>query len=178
MTTEVSEEANLMKKSVFSCWFGVVLLLSALALWASVSIRQAAAMGKGLDTPAPSNDPTVMEAVRQVGRDLGDALVAVDIDKVNQIYADDWAVVGTSGSLITKEKVLQNLKSGKYKLVSYKLGPMDVQVFGDVAVVHGGVSENSVTDGKDASSESVYMDLLKNRAGKWVIVRSAWADVE
>jgi uncharacterized protein (TIGR02246 family) len=135
-------------------------------------------MGKSMNAPAPSNDPVAVEAIRQLERDMGDAMVAVDIDKVNQIYADDWAVVGTSGSLITKEKVLQNLKSGEYKLVSYKLGTMDVQVFGDVAVVHGGVSENSITDGKDASSESVYMDLLKKRAGKWVIVRSAWADVE
>jgi uncharacterized protein (TIGR02246 family) len=167
----------MMEKSVFSKCFAL-LLFSALALLVSVGVRQAAAKGKGLDTPAPSNDPAAVEAIKQLGRDLGDAMVDGDIDKVNQIYADDWAVVGRSGTLVTKDRILQNMKAGKNKLVSYVLGPMDVQVFGDVAVVHGGVSEKRVTDGKEDSSESVYMDLLKKRAGKWVIVRSGWAEVE
>ena len=94
-----------MKKSVFSQWFAALLLFSALVWWAGLSIRGAAAMGKGLDPPVPSNDPAVIEAVKQVERDMGDAMVAVDIDKLNQIFADDWATIGiTSGKIITKEK--------------------------------------------------------------------------
>jgi ketosteroid isomerase-like protein len=103
---------------------------------------------------------------------------AVDIDKLNQIFADDWVTVGMSGKIITKEKVLDDFKSGRDKLVSYKLGPIDVQVFGDVAVAHGGVTEDRIRDGKDAGGEFVYMDLLKKREGKWVVVRSASADVK
>jgi ketosteroid isomerase-like protein len=168
-----------MKKSIFSQWFAVLLLFSALVWWASVSITRAAAMGKGSSAPVPSNDPAAIEAVKQVGRDMGDAMVAVDIDKLNQIFADDWATVGiTSGKIVTKEKVLNEFKTGKDKLVSYELGPMDVQVFGDVAVVHGGVTEKRIRDGKDDSGEVVYMDLLKKRAGKWVVVRSAGATVK
>src|SRR5215469_7723558 len=109
-----------MKKSVFSQWFVVLLLCSTVGWWASVSIW-AAAMDKGLNAPAPSNDPTAIAAIKQVGRDLGDAMVAGDIDKLNQIYADDWASVGSSGKIVTKESVLRNFKSGKDKLVSYEL---------------------------------------------------------
>jgi uncharacterized protein (TIGR02246 family) len=179
MTAEVSRGGNMLKKSVFSRWFAVLLLLSALALWASVSMRQAAAMGKGLDTPVPSNDPAAIEAIKKLGQDMGDAMVAVDIDKLNQIFADDWASVGIrSGRIITKEKVLDGFKSGRDKLVSYALGPIDVQVFGNVAVAHGAVTEKRITDGKDESGESVYMDLLEKRDGKWVVVRSASADVK
>jgi ketosteroid isomerase-like protein len=159
-----------MKRSVFSLF--AVLLFSALAWWASVGIREVAAMDKSMNAPVPSNDPAAIEAIRQIGRDMGDAMVAVDIDKLNQIFADDWAAVGTiSGKVITKEKVLENFKSGKDKLVSYELGPIDVQVFGDVAVAHGGVTEKRIRDGKDVSGDSVYMDLLEKRAGKWVVVR-------
>jgi len=162
-----------MKKSVFSQWFAVVLLFSALVWWASVSIRGAAAMGTGLDAPVPSNDSAVIESVKQVERDMGDAMVAVDIDKLNQIFADDWATIGiSSGKIITKEKVLNDFKSGKDKLVAYALGPMDVQVFGDVAVAHGGVTEKRIRDGKDDSGEGVWTDIFEKRAGKWVVVRS------
>ncbi len=76
---------------------------------------------------------------------------------------------------MTKESVLHYIKSGKNKLVSYELGPMDVQVVGDVAVAHGSVIEKRIRDGKDVDGEGVYMDLLKTRAGKWVVVRSAGA---
>ena len=140
-------------------------------------------MGKGGDAPVPSvpvpsNDPAAVEAIKQLGQDMGTAMVAGDIDKLNQIFADDWATIGiTSGKMITKEKVLQDFKSGKDKLVSFELGPIDVQVFGDVAVAHGGVTEERIRDGKDISGEAVYMDLLKKRDGKWVVVRTAGARV-
>ena len=86
-----------MKKSVFSQWFAVVLLFSALVVWSSVSIREAAAMGKG--NSAAANDPADIEAVRQVGNDMGNAMVAADIDKLNQIFADDWVTLGSSGKV-------------------------------------------------------------------------------
>jgi ketosteroid isomerase-like protein len=165
-----------MKKSVLSQCFVVLLLCSTLGWWASVSIW-AAALDKGLNAPVPSNDPADIAAIKQVGRDMGDAMVAGDIDKLNQIYADDWASIGSSGKVITKEALLHDFKSFHHKLESYELGPIDVQVFGDVAVAHGGVTEKRFRDGKDVSGELVYMDLLKKRAGKWVVVRSAGARV-
>ena len=155
----------------------VLSLLSASVWWARVSIREAAATSKDGDAAAPSKDPVVIEAVRKVERDMGDAVVAVDIDRLDQIFADDWATIGRSGRIITKEKVLQDFKAGKDKLVSYESGPIDVQVFGDVAVAHAGVTEKRSRDRKDASGESVWMDLLEKRAGNWVVVRSASASV-
>jgi ketosteroid isomerase-like protein len=159
-----------MRKSVFSGWFAVALSISALGGWANES-REAAARGKGNSVAA--DDPADIEAVRQVGRDMGDAMVAVDIDKLDQIFADDWATIGASGKIVTKESVLRNFKSGRDKLVSYELGPIDVRVLGDLAVAHGSVTEKRIRDGKDVSGEGVYMDLLKKRSGKWVVVRSA-----
>jgi ketosteroid isomerase-like protein len=109
--------------------------------------------------PQPSKDPTDINAVTQVEEEMGDAMVRLDIDKLNQIYADDF-------------------KSFHDKLVSFENGPMDVQVFGNVAVVHGGTTEKRIRDGKDASGEFVWMDLLERRAGKWVVVRSAGSRVK
>jgi hypothetical protein len=52
------------------------------------------------------------------------------------------------------------------------LGPMDVLVLGNVAAVHGSVTEKRHRDGKDVSGEFLYMDLLVKRAGTWVVIRS------
>ncbi len=61
--------------------------------------------------------------------------------------------------------------------MSFENGPMDVQVLGDVAVVEASITEKRIQDGKDISGQFVYMDLLKKRAGKWVIVRTLGARV-
>jgi ketosteroid isomerase-like protein len=130
------------------------------------------------DSPeAQSQDPAVVESIKQLQQDTGDAMVANDIDKLNQIYADDWATVDSSGKIFTKEGLLSDFKSGKHKLMSFELGPMDVQVFGDVAIVQAGVTEKRLQDGKDISGQFVFMDLLKKREGKWVIVRTLGAKV-
>jgi ketosteroid isomerase-like protein len=121
---------------------------------------------------APFNDPADLAAIKQIEPKLGDAIVAVDIEKLNQIYADDFAIVGSSGKIVTKEGLLQYIESGKFKLVSYELGPIDVQVLGNVAVGHGAVTEKRIADGKEVSVDGVWMDLFEKRAGKWVLVRS------
>jgi len=127
---------------------------------------------------APSKGPTVVDTLKQLEQDLGNAMVAVDIDKLNQIYADDFATIGSSGKMITKKDLLHDFESFHDKLESFENGPMDVQVFGNVAVVHGSVTEKRIRDGKDTSGEFVWMDLLEKRGGKWVIVRSAGAKVK
>jgi ketosteroid isomerase-like protein len=119
-----------------------------------------------------------VNALKQLEQDMGDAMVRVDIDRLNQIYADDFATIGSSGKVITKKDLLQDFESFHDKLVSFENGPMDVQVFGDVAVVHGSVTEKRIRDGKDTSGQFVWMDLLKKRDGKWVVVRSAGAKVQ
>jgi ketosteroid isomerase-like protein len=125
--------------------------------------------------PQPSKDPTDVQALKQLEQDMGDAMVRADIDRLNQIYADDFATITISGKVITKKDLLTDFESFHDKLESFENGPMDVQVFGDVAVVHGSVSEKRTQAGKDTSGDFVWMDLLEKRAGKWVVVRSAGA---
>jgi ketosteroid isomerase-like protein len=124
---------------------------------------------------APSHDPAAVDAVKQVGQEMGDAMVAGDIDKLKQIFADDWATVDSSGKVFTKESLLSDFKFGGHKLEWFENGPVDVQVFGDVAVAQGRVKEKRTDRGKDTSGQFLWMDLLKKRAGKWVVVRSAGA---
>jgi ketosteroid isomerase-like protein len=171
-----AREATEMKKGVFSQWFVALCLFSAFVWWASGSIREASAMGEGKS--APASDSTDVDAIKQLGQDMGDAMVAGDIDKLNQIYADNWATVASSGKIVTKENLLGDFKSFHDKLEWFENGPIDVQVYGDVAVANGIVKEKRIRDGKDTSGEFVYMDLLQKRAGKWVVVRSAGARVK
>jgi len=117
-------------------------------------------------------DPNAAEEIKKLEQDIGDAMVVVDLEKLNQAYADDFATIGSSGKLFRKEDLLDDFKSGKHKLVSFELGPVNVQAFGNVAVAQAGVKEKRIQDGKDYSGQFVFVDLFEKRSGKWVIVRT------
>ena len=123
--------------------------------------------------PQPSNDPADINAIKKLEQDMGDAMVRVDTVGLGQIYADDFATLGSSGKIITKKDLLGNFEAFHDKLMSFENGSVEVQVFGNVAVAHGSVAEKRIRDGKDVSGEFVWMDLLEKRSGKWVVVRSA-----
>ena len=126
-------------------------------------------------TKAQSQDPTVVESIKRFEQEIGDAMVVGNIEKLNQTYADDWATIGSSGKIFTKESLLDDFKSGKHRLLSFENGPMSVRVFGDIALVQANVKEKRIQDGRDISGQFVFMDLLEKRAGRWVIVRTLGA---
>ena len=126
-------------------------------------------LADSLNAPSKEDVAADVAAIRQLGKDMGDAMVACDMDKLNQIFADDWNSVGSSGKVITKQDFLRNHVAGNHKLEWFELGPIDVQVLGNSAVAQGGVIE---TRGKETNVQMIYADLLEKRAGKWVVVRS------
>jgi len=118
-----------------------------------------------------SKDSSDVAALKQLGQDMGDAMIAADVATLDRMFADDWVSIGMSGKTTNKEAMLASYKAGKCKLISFELGPMDVQVVGNTAAVHGSVTEKRC--GEDASAQFMYMDLLEKRADRWVVVRSA-----
>jgi len=127
--------------------------------------------------PELSKDPIVVGAIEQLEQDMGDAMVRVDIGRLNQIFADDFSTIGSAGKIITKKELLVDFASFHNRLVSYELGSMDVQVYGDLAFAYGSVCEKTVRDGKDRSGKFVWMDVFEKRDGKWMVVRSTGARV-
>jgi len=121
---------------------------------------------------AQFGEPDAVTAIKEFENKLGEEMVANNIEKINKAYADDWATITSTGELFTKNALLQDFRSGNHKLRSFKDGPMNVQVLGDIAVVQTSVTEQRIQDGKDISGLFVFMDLLKKRRGKWLIVRT------
>jgi ketosteroid isomerase-like protein len=112
------------------------------------------------------------DAVKQLERDWLNAQKAGDITRLSQILADDWMGLGPDGVRSTKKQSLDSVKSGANKLESAEMGPMDVQVIGNIAIVQGSDTEKSSLKGKDTSGKWVWMDVFAKRDGKWQAVRS------
>ncbi len=128
--------------------------------------------------PQPSDDPVAVNAIKKLEQDMGDAMVHVDLSTLGHIYADDFATVTSSGKIFTKQDLLRDFESSHDKLLWFEIGSLQVQVYGDVAMVHGSSTEKRLRDGKDVSGEFVWMDLLEKRGGQWMVVRSAGSRVK
>ena len=133
----------------------------------------------GAPTPPASTAGAQTESaagtVRQLERDWVVAMQSGDAERIGAILGDDWIEVSGDGRKVTKERLMAGLKSGRVKVESIELGPMDVKVLGDVAVVQGSHVEKSTTNGQHTSVEVIWMDVLANRSGKWVVVRSQYS---
>jgi ketosteroid isomerase-like protein len=119
-----------------------------------------------------TEDPAEVAAIQEFENDLGNTMVGNNLEKINRAYADDWATITSTGELFTKEGLLEDFRSGNHKLRAFENGPINVRVLGDVALVQTSVTEKRIQDGKDISGLFIFMDLLKKREGKWVIVRT------
>ena len=114
---------------------------------------------------------SVAQTVKQVEHDWLEAEKASDVGRLGQIIADDWIGIHDTQRM-TKQSYLASVKSGSTKIESFEMGPMDVKVLGNVAVVQGSDTEKSITNGKDSSGKYMWMDVFVKRGGKWVAVRS------
>lgn len=139
-----------MKKRVFNQWFVALLLFSAFASWAAIGVRDAAAKSRN----TPVGDTADIEAVKQVELDLGNFQISGDFDKFSQLYADDFAIVGSSGNVVTKNKLLS--EGFPDKLEWFETGPIDIQVFGNVALGQGIVREKRNEKGKVTNPQLVW----------------------
>src|SRR5262245_35894337 len=116
----------------------------------------APASANAAEAAAPQ-DASDIAAIKQIEKDMGDAMVAADIDELGQMFADDWVTTCPAGKTarVTKESILRDFESGNDKLEAFELGPIDVQVFGNTAVAHGSSTEKRTRNGQDASGQFV-----------------------
>jgi ketosteroid isomerase-like protein len=120
----------------------------------------------------PSEDSIVVNTIKQIERDWVDAIIASNVDRLDQIVADDWIDIVPSGKTVTKEGFLSYVKSERNNLESCEFGPVDVKVLGHVAVAQGSVTERRTADGQSRTARLAFMDVFVKRGDRWVVVRS------
>jgi uncharacterized protein (TIGR02246 family) len=103
------------------------------------------------------------------------ALMSSDLEVLAQIFADDYVQYNESGKAFTKHDVLNNFRTGAIRYPSIVSTGRRIRVFGDTAVVHGSESNEVEAEGKKFSVRYVYLDVLRKRNGKWMLVASQLA---
>lgn len=104
------------------------------------------------------------------------AILRNDRTAAGPFMAEEWTEITSEGAVLTKTEDLKELVDG-YHATSLLLSDIEVQMFGDAALVSGVSEEKSSYRGQDTSGRFRWMDVWVRRAGRWVCVKSTVARI-
>jgi uncharacterized protein (TIGR02246 family) len=90
-----------------------------------------------------------------------------------KLVTDDWIAITPDGRKQTKAERSASIRNSH--MGSAAMGPMEVRVFGNTAVVTGTVDETTATDGKESKRHYAWTDVFIKRHGNWLAVASQTA---
>ena len=111
-----------------------------------------------------------------VSEDGDRALISAEVSELGRIFADDYVQYDESRKASTKQDVLENLGSGKTRLVSKSSTGRHIRLLReDVAIVHRSGQDVPGQSGQRFFVRCVFLDVVVKREGQWRIVASQLA---
>src|SRR5271155_5631675 len=94
------------------------------------------------------------EQVSRVHReDFYGALRKNDLEKLSQIYSDDYMLVRPDGTVFSKAQILDDLKTHAMSFTSIELTNERIRIYGPVGILTGDSKITRVRDGKESKTE-------------------------
>lgn len=92
-----------------------------------------------------------------------------DRERLDGILAREFSVVGAIGDL-GREEWLERV-AGPYAIEDFTYEEIDVEVYGDTAVLTSRYRQTARLDGRDLSGSYLVTDVWVRRDGRWQVVR-------
>ena len=140
--------------------------------WIAMQLLVVLGAGMTLAQKPAASGNAVADQLRQIENDWTEAQKTKNVAKLGEILADEWLGIGPDGKTSDKTKALADLKSPGNVVESVEMGPMQVRIFGNTAVVTGSETEKSMDNGKDSSGRHIWTDVFVKQNGKWRAVAS------
>jgi uncharacterized protein (TIGR02246 family) len=104
------------------------------------------------------------------------ALIAADVTELARIFADDYIQYDETGDSLTKQDVINNLKTGTIRYLAMTSTGRRIRLLSnELAIVHGSEEDDVEQGGRRFPVRYIYMDVVVKRIGQWRIVGSQLA---
>ncbi|MEJ7914108.1 MAG: nuclear transport factor 2 family protein [Chitinophagaceae bacterium] len=110
------------------------------------------------------------EAIRQIERELLDALLKGDASANERHQAANYVFTGPDGTLIDKAKGIADIKSGDLKFESSVMDDIKVHLYGNTAVFTCRTTDKGKYKTFDLSGQYRWTDTFTKQNGRWQIV--------
>ena len=107
-----------------------------------------------------------IDAIKQLNADWIANYVKKDRATFDRIFADDMILINPAGKRVTKAEMLANLATPQ-TITSARVDTAEVQVHGNIGLIHARCSFTMLADGKETSGQTDYLDVYEKRNGRW-----------
>jgi ketosteroid isomerase-like protein len=119
----------------------------------------------------------VEQLLKQLEDDWQKATRTKDTAALKRIIAEDWVATDDRGRLLDREQYLSQTTSNPDVVQSNENTDMKVRIYGNTAVVTGGLTEKGTRNGAAYTDTYRWTDVFVKRGGNWQAVVSQWAKV-
>jgi ketosteroid isomerase-like protein len=119
----------------------------------------------------------VEQQLKQMEDDWQKATRSKDAASLKRIIADDWVATDDKGKKLNREQYISQTTSNTDVVQSNENTDMQVRVYGNTAVVTGGLTEKGTRNGTAYVDTYRWTDVFVKSGDHWQAVVSQWAKV-
>ena len=105
--------------------------------------------------------------IRRLDREWNEAYPRRDLAALGRVLADDWLCIDGRGLVITKEELLERVRTAPPQFDEHRFDEFSLRLFGDAAVVTGRLSGSGADEGGPFSFSQRFTRVYARRGGAW-----------
>ena len=138
------------------------------AMLISVTLTFASAQTESKKT---SDLSKIEQQILQLEKEGREAAVKNDVEANNRLLADNWMNTNANGTVTTKAKLMELIKSGLFKISSIEDDDVMVRIYGDSAVVTGRATSKRIgQDGAVVTGQVRFTRVYAKIDGRWQVI--------
>jgi ketosteroid isomerase-like protein len=132
-------------------------------------------VGQGTTKSKGAQAGGVEQQLKQMEDDWQKATRTKDAATLRRIIAEDWVATDDQGKALNREQYLSQTTANPDVIQSNENFEMQVRVYGNTAVVTGGLTVRGTRNGTAFIDTYRWTDVFVKRGGHWQAVVSQWA---
>lgn len=141
------------------------LLVMSVAVAAQTPMKQRKPMPTG--TAGRAADEA---ALIEIEKAFPEAMMKRDVSMFERVAAEDLTDIAPDGTINTKAKDIEDLKSGTFSVESASVSDLKPRIYGDMAVVTGVADMKGKYKDQDITGRYRFTDTFVRRNGEWKLV--------
>ena len=122
-------------------------------------------------TKGTTDNADAEQQILQLEKEGREATLKNDVEANDRLLADNWININPDGSITTKARLMELLKTSPFKIMSIENDEVTVRVYGEAAVVTGRSTSKRAGQGSEIVTRQVrFTRVYARRQGRWQVV--------
>ena len=123
-------------------------------------------------TKGTSDNADAEQQILQLEKEGREATLKNDVEANDRLLADNWININPDGSVTTKARLMELIKTGSFKIMSIENDEVTVRVYGEAAVVTGRSTSRRAGQGagETVTRQVRFTRVYAKRQGRWQVV--------